>query len=295
MCINPQEIKSYDGQEYKVPCGKCILCRVKRAQNWAIKLIKESYYHKKICMVTLTFDPKKLLEHECGSNVMWSKNLKYSKEHFQKFMKRLRKKFPSGKISYFKIGEYGEKHKRAHYHVIFYGLDINDLKCKKCGMSKKNKEIYTSKIIDDAWKLGICTVSECNNAVIKYVANYSLKKIKTTKNDDWRKPIMSFSNRNKIGIKWARRNHREFRKGYIEDSEHQKYGIPRSWKKELNRLSVFGPDNKKIKTLLEIENKIIEYFENAQKTGALSRENLLKKAKKLEYRIENKSKERLDL
>lgn len=295
MCINLQTVRSSEGEEYKVPCGKCILCRMKRAQNWAIKLIKESYYHKKMCMVTLTFDPKKLIDHECGSNVMYSKNLEYSKEHFQKFMKRLRKKFPSGKISYFKIGEYGEKHKRAHYHVIFYGLGIEDLECKLAGMSNKSKEIYTSKIIDEAWKLGICTVSECNNAVIKYVANYSLKKIKNTKENDWRKPKMSFSNRNKIGIKWCRRNHREMRKGYLEDSEHQRYGIPRSWKKELEKHSMFKPNKEHIKTLLEIENKIVEYIENATKTGALTKENLLKKAKILEYRVENKNKERLDL
>ena len=295
MCINLMTVKSSDGNEYKVPCGKCILCRMKRAQNWAIKLIKESYYHKKICMVTLTFDPKKLLDHECGSNVMYSKNLKYSKEHFQKFIKRLRKKFPAGQISYFKIGEYGEKHKRAHYHVIFYGIGVSDLQCKKCGISKKNKEIYTSKIIEDAWKLGICTVSDCNNAVIKYVANYSLKKIKSTKENDWRKPIMSFSNRNKIGIKWLRRNHKEIRQGFVTDSENKKYGIPRSWKNELKRITAFQPCFKEFeKTLLILEEKNIEYFENAEKTGALKKENLLKKAKKLEYRLENE-KQSLDL
>lgn len=293
MCINPQTVTGIDGIEYKIPCGKCILCRMKRAQNWAIKLIKEGCYHTKMCMVTMTFNPKDLIEHKEGSNVLWSKNLVYSKNHFQKFMKRLRKRFPSGDISYFKVGEYGELHGRAHYHLLLYGIDKNDLKCKIIGKSKKNKEIYQSNIIDDCWKLGMCTVSDVNNATIKYVCNYTLKKLKSTE----KRPVISFSNRNKIGTKWLRRNHKDIRKGYVLDSENKKYGIPRSWKNELKKVREHEISRIETeKTLLKIEEVITDYLDKAEKNGKLSLDYLLKIAKKREYEINHRNDyQRLDL
>lgn len=314
MCIHTWEKELDDGTCVTLPCGQCILCRMKRAQNWAIKLIKEASYHKKMCMATLTFDPRKLIDHECGSNVLYSKDLKQSTEHFKKFMKRLRKRFEAGKISYFKIGEYGEKHGRAHYHVIFYGIDKNDLKCKPIGKSKKNKTIYGSQILDDCWKLGITTISEVTNATIKYVCNYTLKKIKHIKQKQVpyskiknnvpkyyipkkSQTIMSFSSRNKIGTKWARRYHKEFRKGYIVDSEGQKYGIPKSWKKELERTTQYAPMFKSMQETAEIlEEKTMDFLEEARKSGKLSLSNLKKKAWKLEYRLQNNgNQQRLDL
>lgn len=91
---------------------------------------------------------------------------------------------------------------------------------------------------------------------------------------------MSFSNRNKIGIKWLRRNHKELRCGFVTDSEKQKYGIPRSWKNELKRISKFSLKFKEFeKTLLRIEEKNIEYFEIAEKAGKLDKEYIEKEQK----------------
>lgn len=299
MCINPKKINHiYTGEEITIPCGKCILCRKKRSQNWAIRLIKEGLYHTNMTMLTLTFDSKKLEENP-DADESWAHDLNKSLIHFQKFMKRFRKYFKEKSISYFKVGEYGEKRKRAHYHVLIYGIKKEDFKdVKPWEMSKSNKMTYISDKLNKLWQLGICTISDVNNATIKYVANYTLKKIRTgeTKNNnEYYKPKMSFSNKNKIGIKWLRKHHKDIRKGYVIDSDGIKYGIPKRWKFELKRweeqIDDIGYNNEMYKTAMILENYYNELFEKMPK--AIEMENLKKKAEKLEYLIKLKIRDTL--
>lgn len=131
MCERPFKItviKKDTGrpEEVTVPCGKCPMCLRRRATEWTIKLINESKYHKESCFVTLTFDNKILLDKnskavkEYGAQANFPYNVAYSKKYFQKFIKRLRKRFSNKKITYYHIGEYGEKTHRAHHHVLLF-------------------------------------------------------------------------------------------------------------------------------------------------------------------------------
>lgn len=107
MCTNPMKI-IVNKEEYTVKCGKCDTCRKEKAQDWAIKLINESKYHKKASFVTLTFDNKICRQgNKYGAEAKFIFNIENSKEYFKKFIKRLRKKFSDTKITYFHIGEYG--------------------------------------------------------------------------------------------------------------------------------------------------------------------------------------------
>lgn len=110
MCTNP--LKILVNNEYvTVKCGKCDTCRTEKAQDWAIKLINESKYHKKASFITLTFDNKILLDKnskaaKMGANPSFVFNIENSKEYFKKFIKRLRKKFPDKRITFYHVGEY---------------------------------------------------------------------------------------------------------------------------------------------------------------------------------------------
>ena len=81
----------------KIPCGRCIGCRLERSRQWAIRCVHEASLYERNCFITLTFSP----EH-------FPKDRSLNKRDFQLFIKRLRKKFGPG-VRYFHCGEYGEQ------------------------------------------------------------------------------------------------------------------------------------------------------------------------------------------
>lgn len=153
---NPESIIS-------LPCGSCIGCRLDRSRQWAIRCMHEVSLYDKSCFLTLTYSPENVPSD--GSLV---------KKHFQKFMKRLKKKFPHEVIRYYMCGEYGEKNKRPHYHVCIFGFSFPDAKLWKSG---KTGNLYTSKICEKIWGKGFCPFGEVTFQSAAYVSRYCTKKI----------------------------------------------------------------------------------------------------------------------
>lgn len=353
-CLNPKTIENKNtGEEIQIRCRKCILCRQKRSRDWSLKLIKESIYHKKMCMITLTFSPKFLLrpywvklykykripdkneilgyrikkiKYKTCINPTYIQNVNKTGWLVTRFIKKLRrfvKEEYDEYITFFAAGEHGtQKTHRAHWHIIFFGIDEKMLKSALKGKSKKNKNIYFSPIIHKLWSfkdlnIGDHTISEVTPATIKYVANYTLKKLKKGDKEDvghsddnassnkWNNvynTTFRYSNNGKIGIKWIRRFHKEIRKGYLEDQDKVKYGVPEAWKKELKRYSreydivkdkiIFYENNsgfyydtiEQEKSLAMYEDKEQEYILKNTYNGLNSKDEALKKAHILEYR-----------
>ena len=119
--------------------------------------------HDKNCFITLTYDDDHLPK---GKTLVV--------DDFQRFMKRLRFKYPYP-IRFFHCGEYGEKFHRPHYHAIIFGHDFTD---KKLWPTKSTKHpIFTSKELSELWPLGHCSVGAVTFASAAYVARYITKKI----------------------------------------------------------------------------------------------------------------------
>ena len=321
MCCNPITIIDKEtGEKRKVKCGKCILCRRKKCREWAIKLYHEGMYHKKMCMITLTFRPKFLLtpkikklkkiksrrqndgttkkttiEYTTMIGPHYIKNVKKTGWLITLFIKKLRKKLGNNYISYFAVGEHGTQNThRAHWHILFFGIDKSTLSAVSIGSSKKNKEIFWSSLIDELWsydgmKIGMHTISDVTGQTIKYVANYTMKKMYKDEKEIY-PTTMRFSNQNKIGIKWARRFHKELRKGYLIDQDQVKYSIPEQYLYEMKRYSSNLTNEPMTQTAMIIEenkeDNIIKMLEN----GMLSEEEMKKKGKK--YEIKYKKQER---
>lgn len=154
------------GVSMQVPCGQCIGCRIKRSRDWAIRCTHEAQYQaekgKPSCFITLTYNPDNLPAY--GSLV---------KPDYQKFMKRLRKKFPDEKISYYMCGEYGHKLGRPHYHACLFGFCFTDLQLWK--LSGKEK-LYRSPTLEKLWTKGYSSVGAFTWNTAAYVARYVLKK-----------------------------------------------------------------------------------------------------------------------
>ncbi len=118
--------------------------------------------HEDNCFITLTYNEENLPED--GSLV---------KEHFQKFMKKLRKK-NKHKIRYYQCGEYGENLQRPHYHACLFGHDFAD---KEFFQHKNGNDLHTSAELDNTWAKGFATIGNMTFETAAYTARYIMKKI----------------------------------------------------------------------------------------------------------------------
>lgn len=165
----------------EVPCGHCVGCRLDRSRDWALRCVAESMTHPKdTCFfVTLTYDDDHLEA--------------LSKDTLQRFFKRLRHYHD---FRYFACGEHGSKTGRPHYHVIFFGLPLDDLKVWGHGT---DGILWTSETLSKYWPYGNSMVAEMTFETAAYVARYALKD----------SPLPSFqlmSRRPGIGSEWITAN-----------------------------------------------------------------------------------------
>lgn len=173
-------------------CGQCIGCRIERSRAWAIRCVHEASLYESNCFITLTYSSEFLPKD--GSLCL---------EHFQKFMKRLRKKFAPRIIRFFHCGEYGETFERPHYHACLFNFDLPDRVLFK---RKDDIRLYTSEILQSFWPYGFVTVGDVTFESAAYVARYIMKKISGEHSEGWyagRKPeYVTMSRRPGIGRGW---------------------------------------------------------------------------------------------
>lgn len=148
--------------DFYLPCGGCLSCRLQYAKTWAIRCVHEASLHERNCFLTLTYSPSHL-----------PSDFSLHLDHFQDFMKRYRYYFGNG-IRYYHSGEYGDKFGRPHYHALIFGHDFDDKKFFK--MSGKNK-IFISPTLNDIWSFGHCYIGEVTFQSAAYVARYCMKKV----------------------------------------------------------------------------------------------------------------------
>lgn len=145
-----------------IACGQCIGCKLERSRQWGIRCTHELSLYKRNSFITLTYDP----EHLPYRNQL-------THEHFQLFMKRLRKANKQ-LIRYYMGGEYGTQHGRPHYHAILFNKDFPDRKhFKKTG---SGESIYTSEELTKLWPWGFSSVGNATFESAAYIARYCLAK-----------------------------------------------------------------------------------------------------------------------
>ena len=181
-----------------IPCGKCDGCAADRALEWAIRIHNEAQGHERNAFLTLTYK-------EAPDSL--------KREHLQTFLKRVRhhSKRP---VRYFACGEYGEKTRRPHYHMVLFGEDFLG------GAKPITEQLYSNPILDGLWGHGFANIGSLTPASAAYTAGYCNKKL----NDPDTFSLMS--RRPPLGREWLKRNYREViaRKTVIMDG--QEYPIP---------------------------------------------------------------------
>lgn len=149
-------LQMLEGREtFELPCGKCIGCRQVRVRAWALRCLHESRMHEASSFITLTYD---------DAHVPLS--LDYA--HFQKFMRRLRKKL--GPTRFFMCGEYGETTFRPHFHALLFGRSFSD-------RQRIGDDLFRSPTLESLWQFGFSSVGDVTYQSAAYVASYALKKL----------------------------------------------------------------------------------------------------------------------
>lgn len=144
-----------------VPCGKCLLCKEKKARQWQTRCLAEtakSDYPP--IFITLTYDNNHLPAE--GVN----------KPDVQKFMKRLRKKLGKdgfdNKLRYVLVAEYGKNTHRAHYHMLLWNMPF----ISNTGMASWQA---LKEYIESSWQNGWIGMEQCKDASGKYCMKYIRK------------------------------------------------------------------------------------------------------------------------
>lgn len=157
-------------QPIELSCGQCIGCRLARSRSWALRILLESKSYPQNSFITLTYSDQ-FLPKDHSLNV----------QHFQKFMKRLRKANPSKRIRFFHCGEYGDLTCRPHYHACLFNHDFPD---KHLWTIRNKENLYVSPELQRLWPYGHSSIGTLTLKSAAYVARYVLKKI-TGPEADW--------------------------------------------------------------------------------------------------------------
>lgn len=143
----------------RLPCGRCIGCRLERSRQWAVRCMHEAQLHDQSCFVTLTYDDV----HLAGDH-----SLRY--RDFQLFLKRLRRAVSPVRFRFYMCGEYGDDFSRPHFHACLFGLDFSDKTFFK-------KDLFRSAFLESVWPFGYSTVGALTFESASYVARYVMKKV----------------------------------------------------------------------------------------------------------------------
>lgn len=189
------EVKHYEERHWRsllLPCGTCDACKLERSRQWAVRCMHEASMYDDNCFVTLTYAD----EHLPFGNSLCL-------EDFQKFMKRLRRRFSNERIRFFHCGEYGERFGRPHYHVCLFGFDFRD---KVFLGKRKGLPVWRSPILEELWPFGRSEIGSVTFESAAYVARYVMKKVTGPKAEEHyagREPeYVTMSRRPGIGRAW---------------------------------------------------------------------------------------------
>lgn len=159
-----------EGSSMKLPCGQCRGCRADRAREWAIRCGHEARMHSASCFITLTYDEDHV-----------PRSFSVDLAHWQKFMRRLRKRSDVPRIRFYACGEYGDDNLRPHYHALIFGFDFPD---KVRWANRNGNWTFKSKMLEELWPYGMCEIGAVTHQSAGYVARYVQKKMNGPVADD---------------------------------------------------------------------------------------------------------------
>lgn len=209
--------KLYHGEPIYTPCTTCMGCRVAKRTEVGIRVGHELEFYEESRFLTFTYDEDSLP----GSGDLVRKDI-------VNCLKRIRKEYGNG-IRFLYNGEYGEQTARPHYHVLAFGLEIEDEEEAVQFMDSDNKfssRYRTSEHIDHIWNNGNVIIGDGTPSSGAYIGGYMAKDLPGdhdpnkpyTRTDRDRaavikgqRPFVGYPNgRNGgLGMRWIHRYHKD--------------------------------------------------------------------------------------
>lgn len=202
-----------------MPCGKCNYCLQTKRGDWTFRLLQEQKVATSSHFLTFTYHDEFLPLTQEGLPTL-------RKEHFQLFMKRLRK-VQKTQLRYYAVGEYGTKTERPHYHAIMFNLET--------GTPRDLRR--TAQLVAKAWNHGYVHFGDVNIASIHYTTKYVVNRTAAYPGRD--PPFALMSRKPAIGANYLdthRSWHQAAKRNYSQVGG-QITRLPRYYKEKLyNRL-----------------------------------------------------------
>lgn len=180
-----------DWEAVGLRCRVCIGCRSDRACDISLRAAHEAKMVEASCFLTLTYDREHL-------PVTWKavsdegQRLALAHPHrvapyggslrrrdVVLFMKRLREHLWRNfgvRVRAYYVGEYGSRKMRPHYHLLLWGWDFRSDRRREVD-SGGGHPMWSSKLVDELWGMGLCRINELGHEVAKYAAKYALKSL----------------------------------------------------------------------------------------------------------------------
>lgn len=193
--------KTFYGKKYirpakVLPCGQCLGCRTAYAASWADRIMLEAQRYENVYFLTLTYDEDHVprtrskfdeivWHYDPSTDTFWYEKhgdeevLTLVPDDLQAFLKRLRDQqayHHGNTIRFYAVGEYGATYHRPHYHLIIFGLILDDVRLDH--KNKNGRDIHTSDTIFKLWhEKGMVEVEELTWELAAYAARYCVKKL----------------------------------------------------------------------------------------------------------------------
>jgi len=175
-----------------VPCGQCTGCRLEYSRQWAMRIMHEASLYEDNVFLTLTYRDEELPPHDS-----------LCLEHWQKFMKRLKKRCGGRQIRFYQCGEYGETTHRPHNHAILFNFDFSDKVLLK--QTDTGHRLYISSFLDEVWSHGDCYIGSVTFESAAYCGRYVMKKLTGARKSEYGSRVPEFATQSRrpgIGKPW---------------------------------------------------------------------------------------------
>lgn len=175
-----------------VPCGQCNGCRLEKSRQWAMRIMHEASLYEDNVFLTLTYRDEELPEDH---------SLRL--EHWQLFMKRLKKAYGGKSLRFYHCGEYGETTHRPHYHAIIFNHDFRDKTYLK--ETETGSKLYISSTLDRIWTHGDCYIGSVTFESAAYCGRYVMKKLTGARKSEYGSRVPEYSTMSRrpgIGSPW---------------------------------------------------------------------------------------------
>lgn len=194
-CPHPRTIRNPKSNKWmRVPCGRCIACRIAKTREWKLRLMMEKESWSKASFITLTYDEEHLPHTNCGRPTLWPEHLtdywkryrmqlhRWKYEHEEEYKKAYDRYRETGQVRppllrYYSCGEYGDSGHRPHYHAIVFGSDYTNKGNWWIHHYQNGKPVYTSDELLASWPYGLATIDEVTPQSCGYVCGYVQKKL----------------------------------------------------------------------------------------------------------------------